>query len=269
MRRTTAGVAVLAGTLMGATLLVAPTALADDANATAAPSTIPTAADIPDGYYDDADGKTGDELKAALHEIISGNDQLSYDETWEALEETDQDPDNENNVIQLYTGDSVSEGDWNREHVWPQSHGDFGTSIGPGTDLHHLRPTDERVNSIRSNLDFDMGGEEVEGAPGNFVDEDSFEPHDDHKGDVARMILYMEIRFEGTDGGSDVNLEVNDEVENSPEPLHGRISVLKEWSEQDPPDEFEKNRNNVIYENYQGNRNPFIDNPDWVDSIWP
>ena len=263
MRRTKTGIALVAGSLIGATLLLAPMATADESQGTQ-----PAPTDIPDGYYDSADGLSGDVLKAALHDIIDGNDQISYDDVKAALADTDQDPDNPDNIITLYSGTSepATSDAWNKEHVWAKSHGDFGTAIGPGTDLHHLRPSIVNVNSTRSNLDFDNGGEEVDGAPGNFYDSDSFEPRDADKGDVARMILYMAVRYEGDDGYPD--LEPNDEVDNGKAPFIGKLSVLKEWSEQDPPSEFEMHRNDVIYEQYQHNRNPFIDHPEWVASIW-
>jgi len=192
---------------------------------------------------------------------------------WNALMATDRDPANSSNVIELYTGRSIAAsnhggnlGQWNREHVWAKSHGDFGEVMGPGTDLHHLRPEDVQVNSIRGNKDFDNGGSPVSGASGNYTDGDSFEPRDAVKGDVARMILYMDVRYDGGDGFAD--LEVNDSVGNGSAPNHGRISVLKQWSDEDPPDAFEKNRNDVIYTAYQHNRNPFIDHPEWVEAIW-
>ncbi|MFI5525428.1 endonuclease I family protein [Streptomyces platensis] len=228
-----------------------------------------------DTYYKDAEGKTGQALKDALHRIISSTQtgKLTYDQVWDALKETDQDPDNSGNVILLYTGRSQSKDanggnpdDWNREHVWAKSHGDFGTDTGPGTDIHHLRPEDVSVNSIRGNKDFDNGGTKVDEAPGNFSDDDSFEPRDAVKGDVARMILYMAVRYDGGDGFPD--LEPNDNVDNGSQPHIGRLSVLKKWSEQDPPDTFEKHRNQVIFDKYQHNRNPFIDHPEWVGKIW-
>ncbi|BBJ46717.1 ribonuclease [Streptomyces antimycoticus] len=228
---------------------------------------------LDDTYYQDAIGKSGPELKAALHTIISDQTKVSYDEVWDALKSTDEDPDNSSNVILLYSGRSQSKDasggnpdDWNREHVWAKSHGDFGTATGPGTDLHHLRPTNVTVNSIRGNKDFDNGGQDVPDAPGNRTDDDSFEPRDQVKGDVARMILYMAVRYDGDDGFAD--LEPNDNVDNGSAPNIGRLSVLKEWSAEDPPDAFEKNRNQVIYDSFQHNRNPFIDHPEWVDSIW-
>src|SRR5690625_1602052 len=242
------------------------------APATAATSE-PEPGAIPDGYYEDAEGKTGDELKDALHEIISEQTVLHYDDVWDAVSVTDEDPENPENVTLFYSGDSRSkdrnggdEGDWNREHVCAKSHGDFGTTPGPGTDVHHLRPTDHTVNSTRGNKDFDEGGEEVDDAPGNFTDEDSWEPRDEVKGDVARMVFYMAVRYEGT--GEFADLELNDEVDNGSAPYMGRESVLVEWHEQDPPDEAERTRNDVIYEDWQHNRNPFIDNPEWVGDIW-
>lgn len=80
------------------------------------------------------------------------------------------------------------------------------------------------------------------------------------------MILYMAVRYEGDDSWAD--LEPNDAVTNGSTRFHGRLSVLKQWNDEDPPSTFEENRNEVIYDTYQGNRNPFIDHPEWVESIW-
>ncbi|MEU0652685.1 endonuclease [Streptomyces albogriseolus] len=255
--------------------LAAPAATATPATATETATTTATttAASYDPAYYDAAAGKTGTALKSALHTIISDQTKLSYSAVWNALKVTDQDPNNSNNVILLYSGISRSKslnggdvGDWNREHVWAKSHGDFGTSTGPGTDLHHLRPEDVQVNSIRSNKDFDNGGSSFTNSGGSLTDSNSFEPRDAVKGDVARMILYMAVRYEGTDGWPD--LEPNDSVTNGTNPYHGRLSVLKQWHQEDPPSAFEKHRNDVIYDSYQHNRNPFIDHPEWVESIW-
>jgi endonuclease I len=233
----------------------------------------PVPPEIKDPYYQEANGKTGMDLKKALHEIIDDHRTLSYGDVWEALRETDEDPGNRDNVLLLYTGRSQSKllngggsDEWNREHVWAKSHGDFGTAQGAGTDLHHLRPTDTTVNSSRSNLDFDNGGSPHREAEGNFYDQDSWEPRDEVKGDVARMLFYMAVRYEGDSG--EVDLELNDRVENGPKPLHGKLSVLLEWHEKDPVDEREIRRNEIIFEKYQGNRNPFIDHPEFAEIIW-
>jgi endonuclease I len=248
--------------------LTSPTAFAL-ADGTTPPTTPPPSGD----YYRDATGKTGAALKTALHQIISTNSKLTYDQVWDALKATDQDPNNSANVILLYSGRSQSKStnggnpnDWNREHVWAKSHGNFDTLTGPGTDLHHLRPEDVSVNAARGNKDFDMGGSAVSEAPGSFTDADSFEPRNAVKGDVARMIFYMAVRYDGGDGFAD--LEMNNNVSNGSKPNIGRQSVLLQWNAQDPPDAFEKRRNQVIFDSYQHNRNPFIDHPEWVTSIW-
>lgn len=226
------------------------------------------------GYYDDAAGKSGAALAAALHTIVSRNvTQLSYDAVWDALEVTDRDPARPANVIAIYSGFSMPASNhgggvdqWNREHVWAKSHGDFGTATGPGTDLHHLRPEDVTVNSARGNLDFDEGGTQNAEAPGNYADGNSWEPRDAVKGDVARMIFYMAVRYDGGDGWPD--LQVNDVAGNGAAPYLGRLSVLLRWNAEDPPSAFEERRNDVIYEQYQHNRNPFVDHPEYADSIW-
>ena len=239
---------------------------------TPGPTTSPTGGT--DAYYVNALGKSGDSLKNALHTTISsGVTKLSYDAVWNALKVTDQDPANASNVILLYSGGSRSKalnggasGNWNREHVWAKSHGDFGTATGPGTDLHHLRPEDVAVNSLRDNKDFDTGGSAAAGASGNFTDADSWEPRNAVKGDVARMIFYMAVRYEGDDSWPD--LEVDNATSGGSAPRLGRLSALLAWNALDPPDAFERNRNQVIYASYQRNRNPFIDHPEWVSSIF-
>jgi endonuclease I len=241
---------------------------------TQSPSPTGTGGQATTDYYAAAVGKTGPALRTALHRIIStAVTDLSYAQVWDALKVTDQDPANPANVILLYSGRSQAKStngggadQWNREHVWAKSHGDFGTAVGPGTDVHHLRPEDVSVNSERSNKDFDHGGSSVAEAPGNLTDADSWEPRDSVKGDVARMIFYMAVRYEGEDGAPD--LEVDDAVSGGKAPRLGRLSVLQRWNSQDPPDAFEQRRNQLIYDRFQHNRNPFIDHPEWVSSIF-
>ncbi|MER6688072.1 endonuclease I family protein [Streptomyces minutiscleroticus] len=261
--------ALASAALLAATLV--PSAAADAATEAPAAAAATTAHD--DTYYAAAIGKTGTALKSSLHTIVRNQTKISYSAVWDALKVTDQDPANSNNVKLLYSGISRSKslnggdtGDWNREHVWAKSHGDFGTSTGPGTDLHHLRAEDVQVNSVRGNKDFDNGGSAVANGGGSLTDSDSFEPRDAVKGDVARMILYMAVRYEGDDSWAD--LEPNEKVNNGSSPYIGKLSVLKQWNDEDPPDAFEQNRNQVIYDRYQHNRNPFIDHPEWVEAIW-
>ncbi len=235
--------------------------------------TIVLSAQIPQGYYDGTEGLEGEALKDVLHDIIDNHDEYSYDDLRDfILRETDEDPDNPNNVILLYTGRSQPKNtfgggadDWNREHVWAKSHGDFGNNPPAGTDAHHIRPTDASVNSSRGNLDFDNGGQQHNEATECYFDDDSWEPRDAVKGDVARMIFYMDVRYDGSDGVAD--LEVIDEVDTYPNAEHGKLSTLLEWHIEDLPDDFELNRNEVIY-GYQENRNPFIDHPEFATAIW-
>jgi endonuclease I len=225
-----------------------------------------------EGYYVGVSGLSGEALKTFLHDLIDDHRVQSYSSLWDHLDDTDMDPNNTANVILLYSGMSISElnhggntNQWNREHVWPRSHGDLEDAGGPAyTDLHHIRPTLVQVNSARGNLDFDMGGTLVGNTDDCYKDGDSFEPRDDVKGDVARMLFYMAVRYEGDSG--ELDLELNDNVNNSG-PYIGRISILLQWHVEDPVDDFEIARNNAIFE-IQGNRNPFIDHPEFVQMIW-
>lgn len=224
---------------------------------------------------------TGNDLKTALHNLIKGHTTYPYSDNttdlWDILQDTDEDPTNPSNVVGIYSGMSIykyqhvsSSGsfyDWNKEHVWSKSHGNFGTSNGAGTDAHHLRAENANVNTLKSNLDFDNGGTAVPNAPGCLYDADSWEPRDAVKGDIARMIFYMATRYQGENG--EPNLSVVDYVNTSPnnEPLYGKLSTLLQWNIQDPVDDNEINRNNNVYA-YQHNRNPYIDHPEWITSIW-
>ncbi len=223
------------------------------------------------GYYNGTEGKDGDELKAALNDIISGHQVWSYSSSKTIFKLSDADPDNADNVILVYTGRSEDNGNYgtggnyiNREHVWAKSHG-FNYIPPMYGDAHNLKPSDASVNQDKSNKDFDNGGTQHPEATGCYYTEYTWEARDEVKGDIARIIFYMSTRYEGENGESD--LEVVDAINTSPLPEHGRLSTLLEWNLQDPPDDFEMNRNNVIY-TYQRNRNPFVDDPNFAQLIW-
>ncbi len=240
---------------------------------------------IPEGYYNSAEGLSGEDLKAALHNIIDDHTTYSYTssstDVWDILKESDRDPNNSTNVILFYTGWSVNAAQeynngsgWSREHVWAKSRGDFGTDRGAGTDCHHLRPADISVNSARSNRWFNYCNEEYyDGgiATGCYTSSSDWfwQPRDEVKGDVARMIFYMATRYEG-DVAGEPDLEVIDSIPSdnyTKEPVHAKLEALLQWHIDDPVDDFERNRNEVVY-SYQGNRNPFIDHPEYVNSIY-
>lgn len=224
------------------------------------------------GYYNGTSGKDGDELKTTLNEIISGHQAYNYRFAKYIFQLSDADPENSDNIIQVYTGFSYANDDYgnsglklNREHVWAKSHGTFADWAPMYGDVHNLKPSASTVNQSKSNLDFDNGGAQHDVATGCYYTDSTWEARDEVKGDIARIIFYMSTRYEGNDG--ELDLEVVDWNNTYPNPQHGKLSTLLEWNLQDPPDEFERNRNDVI-QSFQKNRNPFIDNPKFAQLIW-
>ena len=233
---------------------------------------------IPEGYYNSVEGLKGVKLKAALNDIIDGHVQFPYTSTnidvWDILKETDKDTIDPSKVILLYTGWTVDAAQeynrgkgWTREHVWAKSRGGFGTRLGPGTDVHALRPCDVSVNSARSNRWFGCGDYEYidgDGATGSYTSSSSWvwEPRDIVKGDVARMIFYMATRYYNEDG----SWQTNDMV-NGAQLKPWALQMLYQWHRMDTVSQKEIDRNNDIY-NIQNNRNPYVDHPEWVDSVW-
>ena len=251
------------------------------------PAMATTSAATGGGYYSGINGY-GTSIKGQLHTLIKNTHttQYTYDGAKVQLYYTDEDPANSNNVIEIYTGWSINRNsfgsgttDWNREHTWSKSHGDFGDVKPAGTDLHHLRPCDATVNSAKSNKDFDTGGTAYTdaspppgytGSTGCFTTTETWEPRDADKGDVARMIMYMAVRYDGDDSNMTTDLELVDHTYSdagSNLPYYGKLSTLLQWHYQDPPDAWEARRNNRIEER-QGNRNPFIDHPEYAQFIW-
>lgn len=232
-----------------------------------------------DVYYAPTMGLEGFELRAALHSIVkTGHIYLTYAQVWSALQYTDEDTENTANVVLLYSGRTADKNDrdgqtganndsWNREHVWASSYGFPEQNQFAHTDIHHLRPEDKTVNNSRSNKAFDNGGGAQGEAPDTFTDNDSWEPRDAVKGDVARMMFYMDVRYEGTDGNTPDLVLVDNTAMASGDANIGKLCTLIEWNQLDPVDNFEMRRNNRIQER-QGNRNPFIDNPNWALSLW-
>ena len=237
-------------------------------------------------YYLPAHKKSDDSLKFELNQIIKNHTEFTYTssstDVWDILKHTDRDTANTNNVILLYSGRSVdaaqeynSAAGWSREHVWAKSRGDFGTGNGAGTDVHHLRPVDVSVNSIRNNRNFDTCITCIDVIDNGFNTGSkrdanlwTFEPPDAVKGDVARMLFYMAVRYEGE--GSEPDLELTNTLLNNTDqsPLQARLSTLLHWNRIDSVSDWERNRNNIIDSFYQHNRNPFIDNPELAEYLW-
>jgi endonuclease I len=235
---------------------------------------VPLRADPPPGYYADAVGLSGEALKTALHGIIDGHTVIPYDDLFPALYVVWEDPANPSNVRPIYGGAPVPKTSfsWNREHLWPRSRGVEDT--GPDTsDLFHVVPCDDDVNTQRSNLYFDYSSALDGGiispahaeAPLATRDSNSWEPPPNERGDIARAMFYMAVRYDGTEALT-TDLEV---VNGTPSgPQMARLDTFLRWHMADPPDAAERARNDRIYSDYQHNRNPFIDHPEWVEAIW-
>jgi endonuclease I len=241
----------------------------------------------PENYYAPAYGKKGAELRLALNKIISNHKPYPYTakttDVWAIAKETEKDSLNPENIILIYTGASVNAAQeynrgagWTREHTWPKSRGDFGTKPYAGTDMHHITAETMRANATRNNRHFDWckvciplmhNGDTT----GSYYDEVSYSflPRAAVRGDIARMMFYMVVRYEGEH--NDPNLNLVEDYQNLPqtikEPLLGNLKTLLQWHYQDSLSDYELRRNEVIFK-YQNNRNPFIDHPDLVDYIF-
>ena len=235
-------------------------------------------AQIPSGYYDNANGKTGDELKTALHEIIKGHHVVSYSGLLDAFAYTDCKANgkiwdiNSNYEFSLSgnCGEYEKEGDcWNREHTWPQSW--FNEQTTPRSDLFHVYPTDGFVNGQRSNYPYgEVNNPTYTSGNGSKLgpcvtpgyNGKVFEPIDEYKGDIARSYFYMSVRYYSED-----NSWSTSGMTNKSEILPWAMTMLLRWNEQDPVSQKEIDRNNAVY-GYQNNRNPFIDHPEYARMIW-
>jgi hypothetical protein len=171
---------------------------------------------IPAGYYDSVKGLKGQKLKDMLHEIAAtGHRKIPYTgknnfNAWDVLMKSDRDSMNSENVILFYTGKSFPAAQkwnngkgWNKEHVWAKAYGKFKKNSLPFNDLHNLKPSKTDENSKKGTKDFDNGGIQsvlnLDGSKSNY-DNDSWEPRPQIKGDVARILFYMSVRYEGDDG---------------------------------------------------------------------
>ncbi|HRY99065.1 MAG TPA: endonuclease [Bacteroidales bacterium] len=245
-------------------------------------------AQAPPGYYNATTGLYGTALKAALHQIIDGHTPMAYNQLFACYASTDDRPDG--TVWDMYSdvpggtppyiyhfiasdqcGNYSQEGDcFNREHSFPKSW--FGGDVMPMySDLFHLYPTDGFVNGQRGNLPYGetnnpdwtslngsrRGPSAVPGYSGTV-----FEPIDAYKGDLARTYFYMAVRYYSEDAswpGSPMT--------NGAEPLSWALPMLIQWHQSDTVSLKERERNDAVY-TFQGNRNPFIDDPYFAERIW-
>ena len=182
-------------------------------------------------------------------------------------------------------GSASAEGQgWNREHMMPQS--TFYSNYPMYSDLFYVVPTDARINQLRSNYPYGIVGSTIYytfsnssrigncAIPGMTYTGRVYEPINEFKGDVARSLLYFAVRYEGKLGTFNFNNNANPASDTNPldgteersfDPAY--ITMLLQWNQQDPVSQREIDRNNSVY-NIQKNRNPFIDNPAWINAIW-
>ncbi len=265
----------------------------------------------PASYYDTVDATNAASLRSTLHDVIDDHTRFPYTDattdTWDILNLADEDPNNTGNIVDLYKNASYTKisggsGVYNREHSWPKSYGfpDDGPDNYPYTDTHHLFACDTSYNASRGNFPFEACATNCIEEPTNFTDgrgggtgtypgnsnwvsdpndPGAWETWDGRKGDVARAILYMDIRYEGGNHGAtgiaepDLIATDNEALiasgatgSNESVAYMGLLSVLLQWHAQDPPDSREVWRNEVVF-SFQGNRNPFIDHPEWVTCL--
>ena len=263
-------------------------------------------AEPPPGYYDSVDTSSAATLRASLHAVIDDHTRFPYSssstDTWNILELADEDPANAANILDLYRNRSYVKfgggtGPYNREHTWPNSYGfpDDGPTNYPYTDCHHLFLCDVGYNGDRANMPFGNcaagstervtdfndgqgGGSGVFPGNSNWFNGSVWQTWIGRKGDVARAIFYMDVRYEGgthgVTGASEPNLIVTDNVaqivstgSNAAVAYMGLLSVLVQWNAQDPVDDRERAHNDAVY-GFQGNRNPFVDHPEWVNALF-
>jgi endonuclease I len=235
--------------------------------------------------------------RAMVHVLaVAGHKRLPYTSgltnTWTVLSLADADPKAPGHVVTLYCNRSVpaaSGGNdyWECEHVWPRSLGglDDKACDYAFTDLHHLFPTESGINESRGNKPYGYCTEpdcvpkswEPTG-PQNMMrggDDGIWKVWPGRRGDVAPALFYMDVRYEGdvtVDGCREHDLVLTDDrrvissTTSSPAYM-GMLSDLCQWNREDPVDEGEQRRNDVIAQ-YQGNRNPLVDHPEWVADVW-
>ena len=231
-------------------------------------------------YYDaiDQDGTEGlgGTLRKQLTSLIYPKQFYSYSGTGagtlaEVLQDADEDPTNSSNMVYLYTRNSIKKNaasSWNREHVWPQSTSDghWGKGVA-GTDILHIRPTYNDTNNKRSSYKYGVANTttylQYNGMNYGKLANSYFEPLDDVKGDVARIIMYVWTTYHDHYAASDSSYS-NMPITN----VFQSYDVLLQWHTQDRPDEMEGNRNDFAESSKQKNRNPFVDHPEYAWKIF-
>lgn len=228
-----------------------------------------------DEYYLSASNKKGKELVEELRFIVSSNlNPVSYKDIKEVIEFSDINPTNSSEVIGIYDqnyhkANWGKRSDWHREHVWPNSRLGMDrvkeNEVNQGSDPHNLRAITPSTNSSRSNRYFsDKIDDKL--TLGHTLKDGMYYPGDNDIGDVARILMYMVVRYDFLGLTDNVTL-LSEKAYTMDAAYMGKLSVLLNWHEKDPVDDFERYRNDIIF-NYQNNRNPFIDHPELFEEVF-
>lgn len=266
----------------------------------------------PADYYQAVDASSPGSLRHSLHEIVDDHHRFPYTaadtDTWDVLEIADEHQGNDSEIITIYRNASYPKQGggndfYNREHSWPNSYGfpEDGPDNYPFTDMHALFLADDEYNALRANKPFNYcdascfeiaternngrggGGGGYPGdsswTTGAYTD-GTWEVWNGRRGDIARALMYMDVRYEGgthgVTGAAEPDLILTDDLgsidrsntgRNESVGYMGMLSVLLEWHEQDPVDMIEVQHHEAVT-GFQGNRNPFVDHPEWAFCVF-
>lgn len=277
----------------------------------------PAFAAPPAGYYATVDLTNPATLTATLHEVIDDHQRFPYTssstDTWDILESAQENPNDPTRILDVYRNASFAKAgggnsSYDREHTWPRSFGfpNDGASNYPFTDAHLLHLASGSYNNARGNRPFgscasacaqwpSVANDGAGGNNGSYPDDDNWttgagglggqlgrwEVWTGRRGDIARSLLYADIRYRGgshnVTGVAEPDLILTDDENliaqsntgsNASVAYMGLLSTLLDWHFEDPVDDFERHRNDVVFD-FQGNRNPFVDHPEWVGLAFP
>lgn len=246
-----------------------------------------------DCLYPELEGKTGNEIKAVLHDKIVNHTVLAYSSVWAKNSGADDKGDGTENIWDMYSNCTFSKWNscnssnydtdvececYNREHVLPKSWWGSSEDEPMYTDLHHVIPTDNATNSQRGAYPLgEVPDSKAEwsnaagcklgyGTFGTSGYDKTFEVPDEYKGDIARIYFYMATCYSDknfTQGGKGYKVFIS----NSATFTTTALNLYLKWHRNDPVSDKERTRNNKV-EKKQKNRNPFVDAPELVEYIW-
>lgn len=236
----------------------------------------------PEAFYNSLEKLNKHQLQQALNQYARKNHRpLSYSCIWKVLAQADKHPSKPKSIMAFYSQRPVlikrkdhgqnDPDSWNREHIWPKSKHFKEREQWAHTDAHHIRAADKSVNADRANLDFGYPKRKYRKQHNEcrncWFDRNTWQAPKNIQGDIARMVFYMAVRYDGDKPSKTPNLRLTKKTSRNFQPLFGNLCDLLKWHQNDPVSQAEKNRNNII-QSWQGNRNPFIDRPELAQRLY-